>query len=113
MADARSSPILAKLYPPIMRALSATVVKGGSYEFNNFSGVEVMKNILWFLGGIFFFYLGLDALITGETSGFSARGTSRVVTFKTHPIEYPLCVLLLLGFGSYLLKIAIFHKGDN
>mgnify|MGYP000005818945 FL=1 len=71
-----------------------------------------MKRILRFVGFLFCFYLGIDALIMGETQGFSARGTDRMINFESNPIEYILMILFCFVFGVYLLKIALFNKDD-
>jgi len=72
-----------------------------------------MKKILWLGGFLFFFYLGMDALMTGETQGFSARGSDRKINFENNPIEYVFMILFCFGFSFYLLKTALCHKDKN
>jgi len=52
----------------------------------------------------------MDALMTGETQGFSARGSDRKINFENNPIEYD---FILFWIQFYLLKTALCHKDKN
>ena len=73
-----------------------------------------MNKIITILIGIFMISIALNAIITGETSGFSSgKAAGYPVFYNSDPIEFTLNTLLSLGIGIWLLKCGIFNNSEE
>ena len=72
-----------------------------------------MNNVITLLIGLFLVALAISAIITGESTGFSAGSTSgHSIYYSSNPVEFSLKIVCEVVAGIWLVKKSIPAKSS-